>query len=113
MYDLPVPGWKVIASVLVLGIVGTALAYVLYFALLRGAGASRAILVTYLVPAVAVLYGVLLLGEPLGLSAVGGLVLILCGVALACRRSKRPAALLDGGPAALAGARARTPLDRS
>jgi drug/metabolite transporter (DMT)-like permease len=87
-----VPGWKTIASVIVLGVAGTAVAYVLYFALLRGTGPSRAILTTYLVPAVAVVYGVVLLDEPLTAAAVGGLGLILGGVALAGRRS-RPAAI--------------------
>jgi drug/metabolite transporter (DMT)-like permease len=79
------PGWKVVASVVTLGVVGTGIAYVLYFALLRGAGPSRSILVTYLVPGVAVLYGVVLLGEPLQAATLLGLVLILTGVALAVR----------------------------
>jgi drug/metabolite transporter (DMT)-like permease len=76
------PGWKETGSVLALGIVGTGVAYMLFFAILRGAGASRSILVTYLVPAVALAYGALLLGEPLRASSVTGLVLILAGVAL-------------------------------
>ena len=57
------PGWKVTGSMLALGIVGTAVAYVLYYGLIAGAGASKAILVTYLVPPIAVAYGALLLGE--------------------------------------------------
>ena len=77
------PGWKEWVSVGVLGLVGTGLAYVFLFALLRSAGPSRSILITYLIPGIALLYGVLLLGEPLRLAAVGGLVLILLGVALA------------------------------
>ncbi len=87
MATLPtsLPGWKVTASVVILGVVGTGVAYILYFALLRGAGPSRAILVTYLVPGVAVAYGVVLLGEPLLLATVVGLVLILAGVAFAAR----------------------------
>jgi drug/metabolite transporter (DMT)-like permease len=84
-----VPGWKVAGSVLALGVVGTGVAYVLYFELLRTAGPSRAILVTYLVPAVAVLYGVLLLDEPLRVAAIVGLALILCGVALAAGGARR------------------------
>ena len=47
------PSWKVIGSVVALGVVGLGVAYVLYFALITGAGASRAILVTYLVPPMA------------------------------------------------------------
>jgi drug/metabolite transporter (DMT)-like permease len=76
------PGWKVNASVAALGVGGTAIPYILYFALIAGAGASRAILVTYLVPAVALLYGVTLLGEPLTAVALVGLALVLAGVAL-------------------------------
>ena len=45
-------------------------------------GASRGILITYLVPAIALAYGVLLLGEPLSFAAVAGLALVLAGVAL-------------------------------
>ncbi len=86
-----VPGWKEMASVAVLGVVGTGIAYVLYFVMLREAGASRSILVTYLVPPVALAYGVLLLGEPLQVAAVAGLALILGGVALAGRRSRAAA----------------------
>lgn len=77
-----VPDWKVIGSVVVLGIGGTGLAYVLYYALLAGAGASRSILVTYLVPALALGYGALLLGEEITVVAVAGLALVLGGVAL-------------------------------
>jgi drug/metabolite transporter (DMT)-like permease len=77
-----VPGWKVIGSVVVLGVLGSALAYVLYFAIASGAGGSRAVLVTYLVPPVAVFYGAVFLDEPVKASALGWLALILGGVAL-------------------------------
>jgi drug/metabolite transporter (DMT)-like permease len=76
------PGWKSIAAVVVLGIVGTAFAYLLYYGILAGAGASRAILITYLVPPMALLYGVVFLGEALTVNAVCALALILAGVAL-------------------------------
>ena len=76
------PGWKPLAAVAVLGFAGLSVAYVLYFALIAGAGASRAVLVTYLVPAIALAYGVAFLDEPLTWSALGGLVLILSGVGL-------------------------------
>ena len=77
------PGWKVAGAMLALGIGGTGVAYVLYYALLADAGASRSMLITYLVPALALLYGVLLLGEPLTVAAVAGLLLVLAGVAVA------------------------------
>jgi drug/metabolite transporter (DMT)-like permease len=76
------PSWEVTGSLLALGIGGTGVAYVLYYALLSGAGASRSILITYLVPALALAYGVLFLGEPLTVAAVAGLALVLAGVAL-------------------------------
>jgi drug/metabolite transporter (DMT)-like permease len=84
LFRLPdhVTGWKVTASVLTLGIAGTGIAYILYYGLLAGAGASRAILITYLVPTFALVYGALLLGEPVTATAVGGLALVLGGVAL-------------------------------
>ncbi len=84
LFQLPshFPSWKVTGALLALSIGGTSVGYVLYYALLSGAGASRSILITYLVPAVALSYGVLLLGEPLTVAAVAGLALVLAGVAL-------------------------------
>jgi drug/metabolite transporter (DMT)-like permease len=77
-----VPGWKVTGSLLVLGILGTGVAYVLYYALLAGAGASRSILITYLVPAFALVYGSVFLNESVTTAALVGLALVLGGVAL-------------------------------
>lgn len=84
LFELPshVTGWKVTASVLTLGIAGTGIAYILYYGLISGAGASRAILITYLVPTFAVFYGAVLLGEPVTAAAIGGLALVLAGVGL-------------------------------
>jgi drug/metabolite transporter (DMT)-like permease len=76
------PGWKEIGSVVALGVPGTALAYLLFFALITGAGASYASLVTYLIPPIALAYGAVFLGERFGLTAFGGLALVLAGVAL-------------------------------
>jgi drug/metabolite transporter (DMT)-like permease len=76
------PGWKVIGSVVALGIPGTALAYLLFFGLIAGAGAAYASLVTYLIPPIALAYGAIFLGERFGATAFGGLALILGGVAL-------------------------------
>jgi drug/metabolite transporter (DMT)-like permease len=77
-----VPGWKATGSVIALGAVGLAVAYLLYFGLIAGAGANYAVLVTYLVPALALGYGAIFLDEPITASALGGLALILAGVAL-------------------------------
>jgi len=76
------PGWKTIGSVIALGVPGTALAYLLFFGLITGAGAAYAALVTYLIPPIALAYGALFLDERFGATAFGGLALILVGVAL-------------------------------
>jgi len=85
-----VPSWQALASVAVLGVVGTAAAYLLFFTIIAGAGAAYASLVTYLVPPVALAYGALFLGERVGAAALAGLVLIFGGVTLGTRGS-RPA----------------------
>jgi drug/metabolite transporter (DMT)-like permease len=76
------PGLKAVASLLALGILGTGFAYLLYFHLIRTTGATRAVLVTYLLPCTALLWGVLLLHERPGANAFAGLGLILLGVTL-------------------------------
>jgi drug/metabolite transporter (DMT)-like permease len=81
------PGWEAIGSVAMLGVVGTAFAYVLFFTLIAGAGPAYASLVTYLVPPVALAYGGVFLGEHFGPAAFGGLGLILVGIALGGRSS--------------------------
>jgi drug/metabolite transporter (DMT)-like permease len=83
------PGWKTIVSVFVLGVGGSAIAYLLYFAIMIGAGATYAILVTYLVPAMAVLYGAVLLDEPVAAIALAGLALVLAGTAMGTGTVKR------------------------
>jgi drug/metabolite transporter (DMT)-like permease len=76
-------GGETIMAIVVLGVVGTALAYLLFFALIQSAGANYATLVTYLVPPIALAYGALFLGESFGLTAFLALALVLAGVALA------------------------------
>ena len=77
------PSAGVVAAVLALGALGSGVAYLLYFAIIASAGASRAILVTYLVPAFALVYGAVFLDERVTTSALVGLALILAGTALA------------------------------
>jgi drug/metabolite transporter (DMT)-like permease len=74
---------ETILAILVLGFVGTAVAYLLFFALIHRAGANYATLVTYLVPPIALAYGAIFLDESFGLTALAALVLVLAGVALA------------------------------
>ena len=76
------PGWKAVGSVLALAILGTAFAQLVVFRALRLHGSSRLSLVTYLMPPIALVYGALLLDEPITAAAIAGLALILGGVAV-------------------------------
>ena len=73
------PSGDVIASLLVLGIVCTALAFVIFGALINDIGPGRALVITYINPVVAVFLGVLILDERVGAGAIAGLLLILAG----------------------------------
>ena len=73
------------AAIVWLGIGPTALATLLYFRLIAAAGPTFMALVNYLSPLVALLAGVLLLGEKPGVTAFAGLGLILLGIALSRR----------------------------
>ena len=74
-----IPGLGVIASLLVLGLLCTALAYLIFFALVAEVGASRATVITYVNPAISVLLGVTLLGESLNAVIIVGFLLIIAG----------------------------------
>ena len=92
------PGWHAIVAIVVLGVVSTAFAQLILYRMFRLYGASRTTLVTYLMPPTALLYGMLFLDEPLTVASVGGLAVILAGVALGSgavrlpRREPAPAA---------------------
>jgi drug/metabolite transporter (DMT)-like permease len=77
------PGWGAIASVAALGLLGTALGLMMYLRLLADYGSARGSLVVYLLPVVALFYGAVFLDEPLRVTALVGLALILAGVAIA------------------------------
>ncbi len=80
-----VPGVRAILAVAVLGVVGTALAFVIFYKLIGEIGAGKASLVSYLAPGVALFYGAVFYDEPVTAAGVGGLAMILAGVALASR----------------------------
>ena len=92
------PGWKTIGCVVILGVVGTAFAYLLFFSIIAKAGAGYASLVTYLVPPVALAYGTIFLDEHVGATALVGLALILGGVALGTGIQRRRALVPAGEP---------------
>ena len=84
LLDLPdhAPGWKPVASLAGLTLGGTALAQLILFRAIRLHGSARTSLVTYLMPPVALFYGALLLDESISAASIGGLGLIMLGVAL-------------------------------
>jgi drug/metabolite transporter (DMT)-like permease len=77
------PGLGPVAAVAALGIVGTGVAFAIFYDLMGTIGPARTFVVTYLAPGFAVAYGALLLDEAISLSTVAGLVLILAGSYLA------------------------------
>ena len=88
-------GLEVWLSILALGALGTGVAYILNFNVVREAGAQTASMVTYLVPVFAVVFGVTILGEPVSWHEPVGGALIIAGVALAqgVLRPRRPTTL--------------------
>ncbi|MCW4116662.1 EamA family transporter [Aurantimonas sp. MSK8Z-1] len=77
---LALPSAPVVAAVCGLAVLSTCLAYILYFLLIARAGATNASLVTFIIPASAILLGVLFLDESLTLPEIAGLGLILLGL---------------------------------
>jgi drug/metabolite transporter (DMT)-like permease len=85
-----VPSGRVLAALAGLAVVCTALAFLVFFALIREVGPSRALVFTYINPAVAVAAGVLVLAEPLTTGVLFSFVLILGGSVLATAPRARP-----------------------
>lgn len=77
-----------VAAIAVLGIVGTGFAYVLNYQIITSEGATVASTVTYLLPVVAIVLGVVVLSETITVSALIGIALVLAGVALTRRQAK-------------------------
>ena len=88
-WTLPVPPPEAIAAIAALAVASTALAYVIFFRILGKAGATNMALVTFLVPASAILLGVLILGESLAPRHLLGLLAIACGLAAIDGRALR------------------------
>lgn len=76
------PSLAVVLSVLGLALLSTAVAYLLYFRLITSVGPTKTLTVTFLVPVFGVLFGVLLLEEPVGIGTFVGMGTILSSVAL-------------------------------
>ncbi len=92
------PSWGPVAALLCLSLLGTALAYLLYFFLLKEAGATRTSLVTYLLPLTGIVWGALLLGEAIHWRMLAALLLILAGITLTGGRLSRRRPKTLAGP---------------
>lgn len=87
-------GWDVWGSLLALGLLCSAFAYVLYFQLITGIGAMKAMTVTFLIPPFGVFWGALLLDEPLSWAYLYGGTLIMLSLWLVLK----PARMLQAQP---------------
>lgn len=81
------PSAVAIGSLIVLSLVGTSFAYILYYWLIEHTGATRTSLVTYLIPITGIFWGAAFLQERIEWEAVVGLVLIIAGIAFVNRQS--------------------------
>jgi drug/metabolite transporter (DMT)-like permease len=79
-------------AVVMLGVLGTAIPYLLYFRLIADVGATRALTVTFLIPVFGMLWGAVFLGEAITLTMVAGCGLVLVGTALIVARTAAAAA---------------------
>ncbi len=89
--------WSV-GSALALALGGTSLAYICYYWLIARVGPTRTLIVTYLLPCTALIYGALLLQEPVGINAIGGLALILTGIFFAGKKTAQKTAAETPSP---------------
>jgi drug/metabolite transporter (DMT)-like permease len=81
---------RVVTSIVLLGLLGTGLAYVIYFRLINDVGATTASAVNYVVPVTAVLIGAILLSETVTWNLVVGGLIVLAGMGYAEGRYKLP-----------------------
>lgn len=97
------PGLGPAAAVAVLGVLGTGIAFVIFYGLIASVGPARAFLVTYIAPGFAIVYGAVLLSERVTVATLAGLALILSGSWLAAegRLPWRPRVAVEEGPPAM------------
>lgn len=87
-----------ITAIVILGVIGTGFAYVLNYQIITRDGATVASTVTYLLPVIAIVLGVLVLNEKITATMLAGIALVLAGVALMRRQSKSPVRERKGSP---------------
>jgi drug/metabolite transporter (DMT)-like permease len=81
-----------VASILLLGVLGTGVAYVLNYRIIADIGATKASLVTYIIPVVAVVVGILVLDEPFEARLLVGGALTVAGIAAVNHKPRVPVA---------------------
>jgi drug/metabolite transporter (DMT)-like permease len=98
-YTLTIPSMTSLGALFALAVLGTALAFVVYYHIIERVSASYTSMVTYLVPVFGVVLGVLVLGEQLQWNAYAGSALILTGVMVVNGVFDKPLAWLLHRPA--------------
>jgi drug/metabolite transporter (DMT)-like permease len=93
------PGLQSIGALFGLALLSTAVAFVVWFRLIKTAGPSNTSLVTFLIPFTALGFGILLLGEKLSLGSLLGLGIILAGLAVTQLKWPRPNKSVQPTPA--------------
>ena len=93
-FSLRKRGLIVCSALILLGVVCTAVAFILFFALIREVGPVNAPLFTYINPIVALVAGVLILNEHLGVELLIGAPIVLLGCWLAAMGGKKKDAIL-------------------
>jgi drug/metabolite transporter (DMT)-like permease len=88
----PPPSFAAIANLLLLALVCSAVAYVLYFRLIADVGPTRAMTVTFIMPALGLVWGALFLDEAVTPAMVAGVGLIVAGTAAVLRIARPPPA---------------------
>lgn len=88
-WPVSMPSTAAVWAIVNLGVFCTAVAFATFFLLVREIGPERAVLITYVAPAIAVAAGVLVLSEPLDARMLAAFALILCGSYLGTSRSRR------------------------
>lgn len=91
--------WSSLLAVAAVGLLGTGLAFVMMGTLVGSVGPTRAIFITYLIPVIALVLGVVFRGEAVSTVAVVGVTLVIAGALLASRSELRPGQAVDLQPA--------------
>jgi drug/metabolite transporter (DMT)-like permease len=96
LWPAQMPGMQAWLALLVVGVLCTGVAYILYFRLIENVGPARAVAVTFGVPVFAIFYGAVFLGEPVTpwMLVCGGV--IICGTALSTGLLKLPSLKVTG-----------------